>query len=133
MARRSLPLAVAADRSPDPKLHVYVKGTQLFIGLLTAATGTPVQAWRGPCVRYGGPFLPCVTPDSEWPVPLRATQCYIDEAMIEGQVLTDAEMWGTADALYASPWDGNGVNHLTHRQFSAVDVPLMRAQDFATG
>ncbi len=133
MPRRSLPLVVTADRSPDPKLHVYVKGTQLFVGWLTAATGTLVQAWRGPCVRYGGPFLPRVTPDSEWPVPLRATQCYIDEAMIEGQVLTDAEMWGTADALYASPWDGNGVNHLTHRQFSAVDMPLMRAQDFATG
>jgi hypothetical protein len=133
MPCRPLPVAVAADPSPDPRLHVYVKGTQLFVGVLTAATVTPVQAWRGACVRYGGPFEPRVTPRTEWPVQLRATHCYIDEPMVEGQVLTDLEMWGMMDPLYSSPWDGNGVNHLTHKQFIAVDVPLLRAQDFSAG
>jgi len=133
LPRRSLPLAAAADPSPDPRLHVYVKGTQLFVGLLTAATGTPAQAYRGPCVRYGGPFLPRITPTAEHPLRLRATHCYIDEAVIEGQVLTDAEMWGTWDHHFSGPWDGNGINHLTHRQFSTVDLPLLGAQDFSAG
>jgi hypothetical protein len=48
-------------------------------------------------------------------------------------VLTDAEMWGMWDRHFSGPWDGNGFNHLTHRQFSTVDVPLLRAQDFAAG
>jgi hypothetical protein len=134
LPRRALPLPAAADPSANPRLHVYVKGTQLFVGALTAATRTPEPGYHGPCLRYGGPFLPRVTPSAEQPVKLRLTQCYLDEALIEGQVLTDVEMWGGMwDHTALGPWDGNGVNHTTHRQFAAVDAPLLRAQDFAAG
>ena len=131
LPRRVLP--VALDGSANPKMHIYAKGTQLFVGVLTEATSLPAQAFRGAVVRYGGPFLPSIAPLTDQSVTLRATHCYIDEALVEGQVLTDAEMWGTSDRLYSGPWDGNGVNHPTHRQFAAVDVPLLRAQDFSGG
>jgi hypothetical protein len=132
MPRVSLPVPVIADPSPNPRLQVYVKGTQLYVGVLTAAMTGQAPAWRGPCVRFGGPFTPQITPATDQPVTLRATNCYVDEILMEGQVLTDHEMWGTSDPFYASPWDGNGVNHLTHRQFAAVDLALLRMQDFST-
>jgi hypothetical protein len=132
MPRAALPVPVAADPSPDPRLQIYVKGTQFYVGVFSASMTTQAPAWRGPCVRYGGAFVPRITPATDRAVSLRATNCYVDEALMEGQVLTDHEMWGTSDANFASPWDGNGANHLTHRQFAAVDLPLLRIQDFST-
>ena len=134
LPRRALPLAAAADPAPNPRLHVYVKGTQLFVGLATGTTKATEPGYRGPCLRYGGPFLPRITPATDTPVRLRATQCYLDEKLIEGQILTDAEMWGAMwDHTALGPWDGNGMTHTTHRQYATVDVPLLRAQDFSAG
>jgi hypothetical protein len=39
-------------------------------------------------------------------------------------------MWGE-DVAPHSPWDGNGLNHLTHKQLAVVDEALVRMQDFA--
>jgi len=116
----------------DPLVSLYARGTQLFVGYRSShAQKLALQAFRGNVIRYGGPFEPAITPSLPGPVTLRATQCYVDEPIAEGQVLTDYEMWGDGNPPKSSPWDGNGLNHLTHMQLAVVDEPLLRVQDFA--
>lgn len=116
----------------DAAVSVYARGTQLFVGMLSAHTARrALQGFRGNVIRYGGPFEPTVTPGMPGPIPLHAAQCYIDEPVFEGQVLTDYEMWGDGNPPTTSPWDGNELNHLTHKQLATVDEPLLRVQDFA--
>jgi hypothetical protein len=116
----------------DPIVSVYARGTQLFVGYRTAESRErALQAFRGNVIRFGGPFEPIVTPSFPGPMILRATDCYVDEPVFEGQVLTDYEMWGDGNPPTSSPWDGNGLNHLTHMQLAVVDEPLLRMQDFA--
>lgn len=92
---------------------------------------SPIQVYRGPAERWGGPFNPTITPSNRSPgtnANVLGTETFVGQFEPVMPILTDAEMWGVTAT--EAPFGGNGINHPGTPQYQWIDPPVVRSQDW---
>ena len=128
------PVAAGADAGANPVLTVNVTDGQLYVGYQRASDTQIQTVYRGPLIRYGGPFYPRIWSNGgSGSLTVQATNVWTDGKLLFRPQYTGRELYGSLqDSLYDDNLGGNGASHLTTTLFEAVFKPLARAQALGT-